>query len=45
MYKTSIPILENGTPTIIYETFIYQSHDIIDKYMEEFLLSLDSVRF
>lgn len=41
----SIPILKNGTPTIIYETSIYQSEDIIDKYMEEFLLSLDSMRF
>lgn len=41
----SIPILENGTPTIIYETSIYQSQDIINKYMEEFLLSLDSMRF
>jgi hypothetical protein len=41
----SIPILKNGTPTIIYETSIYQSQDIIDKYMEEFLLSLDSMRF
>lgn len=41
----SIPILKSGTPTIIYETSIYQSPDIIDKYMEEFLLSLDSVRF
>lgn len=41
----SIPILKNGTPTIIYETSIYQSQDIIDKYMEEFLLSLDSIRF
>ena len=41
----SIPILKSGTPTIIYETSIYQSPDIIDKYMEEFLLGLDSVRF
>ena len=41
----SIPILNSGTPTIIYETSIYQSQDIIDKYMEEFLLSLDGVRF
>jgi len=41
----SIPILKNGTPTIIYETSIYQSPNIIDKYMEEFLLSLDSLRF
>ncbi len=41
----SIPILKNGTPTIIYETSIYQSQDIIDKYMEEFLLGLDGVRF
>ena len=41
----SIPILKNGTPTIIYETSIYQSQDIIDKYMEEFLLGLDSLRF
>lgn len=41
----SIPILENGTPTIIYETSIYQSQDIIDKYMEEFLLGLDGIRF
>jgi hypothetical protein len=41
----SIPILKSGTPIIIYETSIYQSQDIIDKYMEEFLLGLDSVRF
>jgi hypothetical protein len=41
----SIPILTNGTPNIIYETSIYQSEDIIDKYMEEFLLGLDTIRF
>ena len=41
----SIPILKSGTPTIIYETSIYQSQDIIDKYMEEFLLGLDGVGF
>jgi len=41
----SIPILNSGIPIIIYETSIYQSQDIIDKYMEEFLLGLDGVRF
>ena len=41
----SIPILKNGTPSLIYETSIYQPDKIIDKFMLEFLLNLDNTAF
>lgn len=41
----SIPILRNGTPSLIYETNIYQSDDEIDNFMLEFLLNLDDIVF
>lgn len=41
----SIPILKNGTPSLIYETSIYQSNDIVDNFMLEFLLNLDNIIF
>ena len=41
----SIPILNSGIPSLIYETSIYQSNDVIDKLMLEFLLNLDNIVF
>lgn len=41
----SIPILNNGTPSLIYETNIYQSDKLIDNLMSEFLLNLDNIQF
>jgi hypothetical protein len=41
----SIPILKSGIPSLIYETNIYQSQTIIDKFMLQFLLNLDKINF
>lgn len=38
----SIPILNNGTLSLIYETYINESDDLTDKFMSEFLLNLDN---
>ncbi|KZX13097.1 hypothetical protein [Methanobrevibacter curvatus] len=41
----SIPILKSGIPSLIYETNIYQSQTIIDKFMLQFILNLDKINF
>ncbi len=41
----SIPILKNGTPNLIYETYINESTNLTDKYTSEFLINLDNIRF
>ena len=41
----SIPILKNGTPTIIYETFLNESETTTNTFMEKFINNLDKIKF
>ena len=41
----SIPILKNGTPTIIYETYLNESETITNNFMEQFIKNLDNYVF
>jgi len=41
----SIPILKNGTPTIIYETYLNESETTTNIFMEKFIKNLDKIRF
>ncbi len=41
----SIPILNNGTPSLIYETCIYEPENVIDNLILKFLLNLDKIEF
>ena len=41
----SIPILKNGTPTIIYETFLNESTATTNNFMEKFIKNLDKYTF
>lgn len=39
----SIPILKNGTPSLIYETYINESDSTTDNFMSKFLINLDKI--
>ncbi|MBZ9570310.1 hypothetical protein KQY27_01965 [Methanobrevibacter sp. TMH8] len=41
----SIPILKNGTSTIIYETYLNESENTTNFFMENFIFSLDQLKF
>ncbi|MGL6299082.1 MAG: hypothetical protein ACRC1M_07945 [Methanobacteriaceae archaeon] len=41
----SIPILKNGTPSLIYETYINESETVTDNFMSKFLMNLDNTKF
>lgn len=41
----SIPILNNGTPTIIYETYLNESENTTDYFMKNFIENLDKISF
>ncbi|MCL2115063.1 MAG: hypothetical protein FWH29_02450 [Methanobrevibacter sp.] len=41
----SIPILKNGTPSLIYETYINESENVTDRFVLEFLINLDNTAF
>lgn len=38
----SIPILKNGTPSLIYENYLNESDAVTNKLLSEFLISLDN---
>jgi len=41
----SIPILKSGTPTIIYETYLYESENTTNNFMIKFIKNLDNIDF
>lgn len=41
----SIPILKNGTPTLIYETYLNETSDTTLRFLTEFLENLDNIDF
>ena len=41
----SIPILKNGTPTLIYETYLNETNDATLKFITEFFQNLDNIDF
>ncbi|MCL2312664.1 MAG: adhesin, partial [Firmicutes bacterium] len=38
----TIPIMESGTPTIIYETYMYESIEITENYINKLITTIDN---
>ncbi|WP_409201038.1 hypothetical protein [Methanobrevibacter sp. DSM 116169] len=40
----TLPIIESGTPAIIYETYMYESRDITHDYINKLIIAIDSLK-
>ncbi|MCL2156669.1 MAG: adhesin [Methanobrevibacter sp.] len=41
----TIPIMKSGTPTIVYETYMYESNEITKDYINKLITTIDNLKY